>query len=177
MVGFILSCVLYAGIGIAAVKLGGYLSTKLNSDARVKKYINPKVVTAVAAPAVCFLMIACLLTVVSPPQSSLDAANVDWATRDAGFLGSVSDAVLVRVPGATVTPGYLYSTAVLSGQSYVSLMGSPWLATSTPAVVATIAWLVLVAFSAALAFAMKKAVAAYEAYAAKARTPAAALTL
>jgi hypothetical protein len=177
MVGFIISCVLYAGIGIAAVKLGGYVSTKINSNERIKKYVNPKVVTAVAAPALCFLMIACLLTAVSPPQSSLDASNVDWATRDAGFLGSMSDAVLMRVPGATVTPGYLYSTAVLSGQSYVSLMGSPWLATDVPGVVATIAWVVLVAFSAALAFAMKKAVAAGEAYMAKARTPAAALTL
>lgn len=177
MVSFIISMIVFSALGVASVKLGGLAATKINSTAIAKKYINSRLVAATAAPAVCFLLLATLLTVVSPPQSSLDASNVDWATRDAGFLGSMSDAVLVRVPGATVTPGYLYSTAVLSGQSYVSLMGSPWLATDVPGVVATISWVVLAAFSAALAFAMKKAVAAGEAYMAKARTPAAALTL
>lgn len=171
MIGFIISAVILGVIGVASVKAGHYLTEKFSASPYTK-YVNPRYVAAIAAPVVCFVVAATALTVLEPPQSSLDVSNVDWATRDGGVLGSTADAVLVRTTGASVNAGFLYSTAVLSGQTYVSVLGSPWIACEMPGVLATMTYAFLAGMTTLLALGSAKGLKAYEEFTApKAAAP------
>lgn len=163
MIGFIISTVILGVIGVASVKAGKNLTEKFAAS-QYTKYVNPRYVAAIAAPAVCFVIAATALTLLQPPQSQFDVSNVDWETRQGGVLGATADAVLVRTTGASVNPGILYSTAVLSGQTYVSVLGSPWLACEVPGALAFTSYVVLAAMAAVLAYVSAKAVQAYESF-------------
>lgn len=103
----------------------------------------PRVLAAFASTACAFVVLAVAASVAIPPQGEFHVGNVDWATRDGGLFGLAADAVLVRTAGASVESGLMYSTATLSGQTYVSFFGSPWIATDAPGTLATVAYAVL----------------------------------
>lgn len=88
----------------------------------------PRFAAVALVPAMAFVLFACTLSLVSPPQADFNVSNVAWQTRNGGVLGATSDAVLVRTTGAAVEPGMLYSKARLSGVEYVSLPGTAWTA-------------------------------------------------
>ena len=136
MVSFILSVLFLVAIGYGGIKVGQYAATKTASVDRLKKH--SKIIGSATAPAAAFLIFAVLLPVFAPAPSEFGVANVNWETRNGGVLGSTSDAILVRTTGAEVHPGYLYSTARLSGQTYVGLPTAQWIAADHPAVASTI---------------------------------------
>ena len=170
MIGFIVTTAVLGVIGAASVK-GGRILTEKFSATPYTKYVNPRYVAAVAAPAVCFVVTALLLMLINPPQSQFSVSNVDWGTRQGGVLGATADAVLVRTTGASVNSGLLYSTAVLSGNTYVSVLGSPWIACEVPGVLAVATYAFLAVITTLLAVAAGRATAEYEKY--MAATPAA----
>ena len=100
----------------------------------------PRLLAAFAASALAFVALAVIVSVACPPQNQFDVSNVDWNTRQGGYVGTAVDAVLVRTTGASIEHGLMYSTATLSGQTYVSVLGSPWLATDAPATIALFAY-------------------------------------
>jgi hypothetical protein len=167
MVGFIALCVGVVLAGFAFKKVSDYVEARVkgvtHSEAAVEKAAKvacatgtrtasavasgynslPRLAAAFASTACAFMVLAVVVGVACPPQGEFTTQNVDWATRDAGVLGSTADAVLVRTWGASVEPGFMYSTATLSGQQYVSVIGSPWVATDHPATLAGMAYVVL----------------------------------
>jgi hypothetical protein len=158
MVSFIITAAVLGVIGVASAFAGRKIVNSV--PAKYAKY--SRVVSAIAAPAVAFIVLALFCTVTSPPQSNLNVTNVDWTTRSTGVIGATSDAILVRTTGANVNAGFLYSTAVLSGQEYVSVLGSPWIANSTPVLFTALVYAFLAAMAALLAVAASYALTAYE---------------
>jgi len=134
---------------------------------------SPRIVASIVTPVVAFVALAGVVAVVAPPASEFTTSNVAWDSRDGGVLGATSDAVIVRTVGADVQPGFLYSTATLSGNEYVSIGGGAWVCTGAPGS-ASVVGMLWIAVIAALAFTLAY-VGLREAPAS--RTPAAALTL
>lgn len=88
----------------------------------------PRFAAVALVPAAAFMLFACTIALVCPPQSDFNVSNVAWSSRSTNVFGATSDAVLVRTTGAAVEPGMLYSKARLSGVEYVSLPGFKWAA-------------------------------------------------
>lgn len=163
MLGFIITAVVLGGVAFASVRAGKNLTEKYTASAYAK-YLNPRIVSAVAAPAVCFVILAAAFTLLQPPQGTFSVSNVDWETRQGGVLGATADAVLVRTTGATIESGFLYSTAVLSGQTYVSVLGSPWVACEYPGVLAAVCYAFLAGIATLAVYGVGKAIEAHERY-------------
>jgi hypothetical protein len=171
MIVFIITSAVLGIVAFASLKAGKHITEKYTAS-QYTKYLNPRYVAAIAAPAVCFVLMATALTLLQPPQGTFNVSNVDWETRQGGVLGATADAVLVRTTGATVESGFLYSTAVLSGNTYVSVLGSPWVACELPGVLATVCYAFLAGMATLSVFSVGKAVSAYECYmAVKATSP------
>jgi len=108
----------------AVIVASGYIGIKVANKVAVEnRYLK-----AITAPAAAFLTLALFTAIVSPAPSEFTSENVNWESRKAGVLGSTADAVLLRTTGASVEPGFVYSTATLSGQQYVGLPGTTWVA-------------------------------------------------
>lgn len=114
--------------------------------ATVTKAANatPRYIAAALSSLACFVVAAVLVTVVFPPRSDFNVESVQWDSRsNHSLIGKAIDPVLVRTTGASVEPGFVYSTATLSGQEYTSVLGLPWVATDSPAMYAFGAYLTL----------------------------------
>lgn len=112
--------------------------------ATVTKTANatPRYIAAALSSLAGFVVAAVLVTVVFPPRSDFNVESVQWDSRsNHSLIGKVIDPVLVRTTGASVEPGFVYSTATLSGQEYTSVLGLPWVATDSPALYAVGAYI------------------------------------
>lgn len=163
MIGFIITTAVLGVVAFASIKAGKNL-TERYAESSYSKYLNPRYVAAVAAPAVCFVILAAVFALLQPPQGTFNVSNVDWETRQGGVLGATADAVLVRTTGASIESGFLYSTAVLSGQTYVSVLGSPWVACEYPGVLAAVCYAFLAGIATLAVFAVGKVIEAHERY-------------
>lgn len=180
MIGFILLAVVMAAAGLAfhyvgrqienvvRPRLDGAVRDRVTAAIRsgadvgaggvVRLYSRlPRLIGAFTATAAAFVVLAVGVALVNPPQSEFAVNNVDWASRHGGVLGSTADAILVRTTGASVENGLLYSTATLSGQQYVSLMGSTWIATDAPATIATLSYIFLACIGGLVGVVMERA--------------------
>jgi hypothetical protein len=133
----------------------------------------PRFVAAFASTALAFVAFAVIMSIAVPPQAEFTTENVDWSSRPASYTGTVADAVLVRTTGASIENGLLYSTAVLSGQTYVSVLGCPWLATEAPGAFAALVYTIVGCFGGAMGLVIARAMEER----AKRTAPAAALSL
>jgi hypothetical protein len=126
MVGLIVFFGVLTAVAMGSVYFGRNVATKVCEIEGIGKRISAPRLAAVVAPLVAFVVFSGAVAMIAPPQSEFSHDNVSWDSRETSTLGSLGDAVMLRTSGATVNPGYLYSTATFRGQTWFSTPGSQW---------------------------------------------------
>lgn len=124
MIGLIVFFGVLAAVAMVGIKGGEYIASRLGSVESIGKRVSVVRMTSVLAPVVAFLTFSVMTHIVAPAPAEFTTTTAAWETQDAGFFGSLGNAILVRVPGATVEKGLLYNTATLRGETWVSVPGS-----------------------------------------------------